>query len=107
MEQNAIKYQGAEQLLPPEIREYLSSDAIKLYVKIWNLMNRKACNEIWISDAGASIGARVDYDKLHLAKQQLEDVGLLAIKPGRWPMEDAANVCNRYSFVADKQTATQ
>jgi hypothetical protein len=94
------EYRDAAQLLPEEIRDFLSRDATALYIKIWNLMNRKDRQDIWISDRALSITARVDFDRLELAKQQLVDVGLLRIRLGKWPMDDPINVCHQYLFAA-------
>jgi hypothetical protein len=93
-------YRDAAQLLPEEIRNYLSPDSIALYVRIWNLMNKKERTDIWISDRAVSICARVDIDRLEQAKQQLTDVGLFTIKHGKWPKDDPPNICNQYIFAA-------
>jgi len=93
-------YRDAVQLLPKEIRNHLTRDATALFVKVWNLMNKKERSDIWISDRAISICARVDIDRLYLAKQQLIDVGLLRIKPGKWPQDDPINICHQYVFAA-------
>jgi hypothetical protein len=96
------KYFSPERILPKEILDHLSLDSTKLFVKVWNLMNKKSCTEVWLSDKAASVMSRVDIDELWLAKQQLVEVGLFEIKHGRWPMDDPENICHRYRFVAEQ-----
>jgi len=47
-------YRDAVQLLPKEIRNHLTRDATALFVKVWNLMNKKERSDIWISDRAIS-----------------------------------------------------
>ena len=91
-------------ILPREILSYLSPDAVRLYGNIWNLMRRKDCDHVWLSDRGASIMSRIDCDNLQQAKQELVDVGLFTIKEGKWPLHDKPNVCNCYRFATDHIT---
>ena len=95
---------SAKLSLPEEILNHLTEDATRLYTKVWNLMRIKNRTQIWLSDKAASIVSRVDIDELHLAKQQLEDVGLFEIKPGRWSENDPVNICHRYRFAAYADT---
>jgi hypothetical protein len=92
-------YRSAEELLSTESLDVLSKEAVRLYVKVWNLMAKKNSTAVWLSDNGASISGRVDFDQVPRAKRELVEAGLFTIRPGKWPAEDPPNICNRYEFV--------
>ena len=95
-------YVGPDLSLPDEVRDALSEGAIKIYSKLWNLMRRKDKTDIWISDSALSISARVDFDLLESAKNELIDAGLFTFKEGKWPKEDPIKICHRYRFAAEQ-----
>ena len=98
------EFRNATELLSPNHLRTLSKEAVRIYQRVWNLMARKNRDDIWISDHALSISARVDFDGVANAKQELTEAGLFRIRSGRWPAGDPPNICHEYRFVSSEAT---
>jgi len=101
---NIYNRDAIKQLLPEDVRLYLSADAIRIYEKVWHLITKKGGRFCLLSDGYLSRATELSICRLPAAREQLAYVGLIKFEYGIQPKDTPEDVRHRYTFIADRQT---